>query len=71
MVTVIYVRKNAILWNKSEQNRSIPKLNYNFIKKLNKISQITFILNGGIDSLELAENLNKDYEVYDRKTNTK
>ena len=64
-ITVIYVHaRNAILSGISpSQNRSIPKLNYNFIKKIKlKYPKITFILNGGIDSLELAENLNKDYD---------
>ncbi len=64
-ITVIYVHaRNAILSGISpSQNRSIPKLNYNFIKKIKlRYPKITFILNGGIDSLESAENLNKDYD---------
>ena len=64
-ITVIYVHaRNAILSGISpSQNRSIPKLNYNFIKKIKlRYPKITFILNGGIDSLESAEDLNKDYD---------
>ena len=64
-ITVIYVHaRNAILSGISpSQNRSIPKLNYNFIKKIKlRYPKITFILNGGIDSLDSAGNLNKDYD---------
>ncbi len=64
-ITIIYVHaRNAILSGISpSQNRSIPKLNYNFIKKIKlRYPKITFILNGGIDSLESAEDLNKDYD---------
>ena len=64
-IKVIYVHaRNAILSGVSpSQNRSIPKLNYNFIKKIKlKYPKITFILNGGIDSLELAKNLYKEHD---------
>ena len=64
-IKVIYVHaRNAILSGVSpSQNRSIPKLNYNFIKKIKlRYPKITFILNGGIDSLELAKNLYKEHD---------
>lgn len=64
-IKIIYVHaRNAILSGISPQgNRSIPPLNYDFVKRIkNKFPDITFILNGGIDSLDKAENLIKEFE---------
>ena len=64
-IKVIYVHaRNAILNGISPQgNRTIPPLNYDFVKRIkNKFPSITFILNGGIDSLDKAENLLKEFE---------
>ncbi len=64
-IKVIYVHaRNAILNGISPQgNRTIPPLSYDFVKRIkNKFPSITFILNGGIDSLDKAENLLKEFE---------
>ena len=64
-IKFIYVHaRNAILNGISPQgNRTIPPLSYDFVKRIkNKFPKITFILNGGIDSLDKAENLLKDFE---------
>jgi len=64
-IKIIYVHaRNAILNGISPQaNRTIPPLSYNFVKKIKKIfPKITFILNGGIDNLEKAEILLKEFE---------
>ena len=56
-VNIIYVHaRNAILNGISPKgNRTIPKLNYEFVTKIKKEHpQVQFILNGGIDSLEKA-----------------
>ena len=59
-INVIYVHaRNAILSGISPaQNRSIPKLDYEFVRKIKlKYPNIFFVLNGGIDSLEKAKQL--------------
>ncbi len=64
-IRVIYVHaRNAILSGVSPQgNRTIPPLNYNFVKKIKrKYPDIVFILNGGIDNLDKAEKLLKEYD---------
>ena len=64
-IKIVYVHaRNAILSGISPQaNRNIPPLSYDFVKKIkNKFSKITFILNGGIDCLDKAENLLKEFD---------
>ena len=64
-IKIIYVHaRNAILSGISPQaNRSIPPLDYDFVKKIkNKFPEITFILNGGIDSLDKAESLLREFD---------
>ena len=64
-IKFIYVHaRNAILSGISPQgNRTIPPLNYNFVKKIkNKYPNITFILNGGIKNLDEAESLLKEFD---------
>ena len=64
-IKIIYVHaRNAILSGISPQaNRSIPPLNYDFVKKIkNKFPKITFILNGGIDNLDKAEDLLEEFD---------
>ncbi len=64
-IKIIYVHaRNAILSGISPQaNRTIPPLNYNYVKKIkNKYPNINFILNGGINSLEEAENLLSEFD---------
>ena len=64
-IRFIYVHaRNAILNGISPQgNRTIPPLNYDFVKKIkNKYPNITFILNGGIDNLDKAEILLKEFD---------
>jgi len=64
-INFIYVHaRNAILSGISPQgNRTIPPLNYDFVKKIkNKYPKITFILNGGINSLDEAESLLKEFD---------
>ena len=64
-ISIIYVHaRNAILQGLSpKENRSIPDLNYGFVKDIKKeYPKIKFILNGGIDSLEKANILSKEYD---------
>ena len=64
-IKIIYVHaRNAILSGISPQgNRTIPPLSYDFVKKIkNKYPNITFILNGGINNLDKAENLLKEFD---------
>ena len=64
-IKFIYVHaRNAILNGISPQgNRTIPPLSYNFVKKIkNKYPNITFILNGGINNLDKAESLLKEFD---------
>ena len=64
-ITVVYVHaRNAILTGISPKgNRSIPPLNYDFVKKIKlKFPKITFILNGGIDSINKALTLCKSHD---------
>ena len=64
-IKIIYVHaRNAILSGISPQaNRTVPPLSYDFVKKIKtKFPKITFILNGGIDSLDKAENLLKEFD---------
>ena len=63
-IKFIYVHaRNAILSGISPQgNRTIPPLSYDFVKKIkNKYTNITFILNGGINNLDKAESLLKEF----------
>ncbi|MDA9748777.1 tRNA dihydrouridine(20/20a) synthase DusA [Pelagibacteraceae bacterium] len=64
-IKIIYIHaRNAILNGFSpSQNRSIPKLDYSFVKKIkSKYKNITFIINGGINSLEKANQLLNEYD---------
>ncbi len=64
-IKIIYVHaRNAILNGISPQaNRTIPPLSYDYVKKIkNKFPKITFILNGGINNLERAESLLKEFD---------
>jgi len=64
-IKFIYVHaRNAILSGISPQgNRTIPPLSYDFVKRIkNKYPNITFILNGGINDLDKAENLLKEFD---------
>ena len=64
-VKIIYVHaRNAILNGISPKgNRSIPPLNYDFVKKIkSKFPKIKFILNGGIDSIDKALTLSKIHD---------
>ena len=64
-IKFIYVHaRNAILSGISPQgNRTIPPLRYDFVKRIkNKYPNITFILNGGINNLDKAESLLKEFD---------
>ena len=64
-IDIIYVHaRNAILSGISPKaNRNIPKLDYNFIKRIKlKYPKIKFILNGGIDSKEKAIKLSEEFD---------
>ena len=64
-INIIYVHaRNAILSGISPQaNRTVPPLNYDYVKRIKKkYPKISFILNGGIDSLLKAKNLLKDFD---------
>ena len=56
--------RNAILSGISPQgNRTIPPLSYDFVKKIkNKYPNITFIINGGINDLNKAKSLLKEFD---------
>ena len=64
-IKIIYVHaRNAILSGISPQaNRTIPPLSYDFVKKIKiRFPDITFILNGGIDTLDKVENLLTEFD---------
>ncbi len=64
-IKIIYVHaRNAILNGISPQgNRTIPPLAYDFVKKIKcKFPDISFILNGGIDNLDKAQYLLKEFD---------
>ena len=64
-IKTIYVHaRNAILSGISpKDNRSIPPLNYNFVKLIKKEHPgIEFIINGGIKTLESAYLLSKEHD---------
>ena len=64
-VKLIYIHaRNAILTGISPKgNRNIPPLNYDFVSKIkSKYPDITFILNGGINSIEEALKLSKKHD---------
>jgi tRNA-dihydrouridine synthase A len=61
-IKIIYVHaRNAILTGISPKgNRTIPPLKYDFVSKIKtKYPNVTFILNGGIDTIEKALHLSK------------
>jgi len=61
-IKIVYIHaRNAILTGiNPKSNRTIPPLNYNFVSKIkSKYPKITFILNGGIDSITKALELSK------------
>ena len=64
-IRIIYVHaRNAILDGISPKgNRTIPPLNYDFIRKIKrKYPKIIFILNGGIENIEKALSLSKEFD---------
>ena len=64
-IKIIYVHaRNAILNGISPKgNRTVPPLNYDFVRKIKrKYPNIAFILNGGIESLERALYLSKEFD---------
>ena len=64
-IRIIYVHaRNAILSGLSPKgNRSVPPLNYDFVRKIKKnYPNINFILNGGIDSLSKALKLSEEFD---------
>jgi len=64
-IKVVYIHaRNAILTGISPKgNRSIPPLNYDFVSKIKyKYPTITFILNGGIESITSALELSKKHD---------
>ncbi len=64
-IKIVYVHaRNAILSGFSpKDNRNIPPLNYDFVKKIKeRFPNITFILNGGINTIEKAIDLSKIHD---------
>ncbi len=64
-IKIVYVHaRNAILSGFSpKDNRNIPPLNYDFVKRIKeKFPHITFVLNGGIDTIEKAIDLSKIHD---------
>ena len=64
-INIVYVHaRNAILSGISPKgNRNIPPLNYEFVKKIKKEHpKIKFILNGGIDTIDKAHQLSKEFD---------
>ncbi len=64
-IKIIYVHaRNAILNGISPKaNRSIPPLNYDYVSRIRtKFPEIKFVLNGGIDDINKAKFLNKNFD---------
>jgi len=64
-IKIIYVHaRNAILNGISpKNNRSIPPLNYDFVRRIKQEHpNIQFIINGGIDNIQKAHSLSKEYD---------
>ena len=64
-INIVYIHaRNAILSGISPKgNRNIPPLNYEFVKKIKKEHpKIKFILNGGIDTIDKAHQLSKEFD---------
>ena len=64
-IKIIYVHaRNAILSGLSPKaNRIIPKLNYEFVRKIKlRYPNIQFIINGGIDSIDKAKKLLLEFD---------
>ncbi len=64
-ISMVYVHaRNAILNGLSPKgNRTIPPLNYDFVKRIKtEHPKVQFILNGGIENLEDAYKLSNDYD---------
>ena len=64
-IKVVYIHaRNAILSGISpSQNRSIPPLDYNFVKKIKlKYPNILFVINGGVQNLDMVGELLESFE---------
>ena len=64
-INIVYVHaRNAILNGLNpKNNRTIPPLNYEFVSKIKEdFPNIEFILNGGIENIEQAYSLSKEYD---------
>ena len=64
-IKIVYVHaRNAILSGISpSQNRTVPPLNYEFVKKISeKYPNVLFVLNGGIEDLNRASSLLDDFK---------
>ena len=64
-IKIIYIHaRDAILKGLNpKKNRSVPPLKYDFVTKIKKdFPEISFIINGGITSLNQAEELSKQYD---------
>ncbi len=64
-IQIVYVHaRNAILNGISpSQNRSIPPLNYKFVNNIQlKYPDVLFVLNGGINNLDIAEKLLNEFK---------
>ena len=64
-IKIVYVHaRNAVLNGISPKaNRTIPPLNYDFVTRIkSKFPDITFVLNGGIDSIDKALDLSENHD---------
>ena len=64
-IKIVYVHaRNAILSGISPaQNRSVPPLNYDYVKRIKlKYPNVKFVLNGGINELKMASELIKEFD---------
>ena len=64
-IKIVYVHaRNAILNGISPKaNRNVPLLKYDFVKKIqSKYPSVTFVLNGGINSIDKALKLKNEYD---------
>ena len=64
-IKIVYVHaRNAILSGISPaQNRSVPKLDYSFVKKIKlKYPNVLFVLNGGIENINRASDLLNEFD---------
>ena len=64
-ISIIYIHARKALLNgfSPKYNRNVPTLKYDYVYRIKKeFPNATFILNGGIDNIDKALNLKKDFD---------